>query len=198
MAQTPLIDRLIDSLKYLPGIGPKSAQRIAFHLLSRDRDAAHRLADALHAAATDVRNCELCRNFSDTPRCSLCSSAKRDASVLCVVESPADVLSIQRVGSYLGQYFVLHGHLSPLDGITPAHLGLDVLKERLKGAEITEVVLATSTTPEGEATAHYISEMARVADVKASRIAYGVPLGGELEYVDGNTLALAISTRRDM
>jgi recombination protein RecR len=118
--------------------------------------------------------------------------------VLCVVESPADVLSIQRVGSYLGQYFVLHGHLSPLDGITPAHLGLDVLKERLKGAEITEVVLATSTTPEGEATAHYISEMARVADVKASRIAYGVPLGGELEYVDGNTLALAISTRRDM
>ncbi len=198
MSQTPLIDRLIDTLKYLPGIGPKSAQRIAFHLLSRDREAAHRLADALHSAAADVRHCETCRNFSDTPCCPLCASGKRDTSLLCVVESPADVISIQRGGSYNGQYFVLHGHLSPLDGITPANLGMDALKVRLNRGDLKEIVVATSTTPEGEATAHYIGEMAHEFDVKASRIAYGVPLGGELEYVDGNTLSLAISTRRDM
>ena len=198
MSQTPLIDRLIDTLKYLPGIGPKSAQRIAFYLLSRDREAAHRLADALHSAASDVRHCESCRNFSDTPCCPLCASGKRDTSLLCVVESPADVISIQRGGSYNGQYFVLHGHLSPLDGITPANLGMDALKVRLNDGDLKEIVVATSTTPEGEATAHYIGEMAREFGVKASRIAYGVPLGGELEYVDGNTLSLAISTRRDM
>ena len=196
MTHTPLIERLVDALKRLPGIGPKSAQRIAFHLLARDRDGAGVLAEALAAAALGVRHCDRCRSFSEAAVCDLCANPKRDPSLLCIVENPTDVSSIERGAVYRGRYFVLLGHLSPLDGIGPDQLGLDTLRERLQEGDVQEVILATSTTPEGEATAHYVGEMARVLRIEVSRIAYGVPLGGELEYVDGNTLSLAITTRR--
>ncbi len=196
MTHTPLIERLVDALKRLPGIGPKSAQRIAFHLLARDRAGAGILAEALAGAAAGVGHCSRCRNFSEADTCELCSNPKRDPSILCIVENPTDVSSIERGGSYKGRYFVLLGHLSPLDGIGPDDLGLDILRTHLQEDGVQEVILATSTTPEGEATAHYVGEMARGLGVEVSRIAYGVPLGGELEYVDGNTLSLAISTRR--
>lgn len=193
---SPLIDRLIEALRCLPGVGPKSAQRIAFHLLERNRAGARRLAAALKEAVETVRNCERCRNFSDAPLCRVCASAKRDASLLCVVESPTDIGLIEQAGGYSGRYFVLMGRLSPLDGIGPDDLGMEKLTVLLNTGEITEVILATSTTVEGQATAHYLTELIQGRGIRVSRLAQGIPLGGELEFVDSGTLAHAISSRR--
>jgi recombination protein RecR len=196
--QHPVIDRLMESLRCLPGVGPKSAQRIAFHLLERNREGARRLANTLLEAMEGIKNCERCRNFSETPVCHLCASEKRDPSLLCVVESPTDVKSIEQAADYRGRYFVLMGKLSPLDGIGPEAIGIDRLLVRLKEGEVKELILATSTTAEGQATAHYIGEMARGLGVRITRIAHGIPLGGELEYVDGGTLSHALANRRDL
>jgi recombination protein RecR len=193
---SPLIDRLIEALRCLPGVGPKSAQRIAFHLLERNREGARRLAAALKEAVETVRNCERCRNFSDAPLCRVCASAKRDASLLCVVESPTDIGLIEQAGGYSGRYFVLMGRLSPLDGIGPDDLGMEKLTDLLNTGEVTEVILATSTTVEGQATAHYLTELIQGRGIRVSRLAQGIPLGGELEFVDSGTLAHAISSRR--
>jgi recombination protein RecR len=193
---SPLIDRLIEALRCLPGVGPKSAQRIAFHLLERNRAGARRLAAALKEAVETVRNCERCRNFSDASLCRVCASAKRDASLLCVVESPTDIGLIEQAGGYSGRYFVLMGRLSPLDGIGPDDLGMEKLTDLLNTGEVTEVILATSTTVEGQATAHYLTELIQGCGIRVSRLAQGIPLGGELEFVDSGTLAHAISSRR--
>lgn len=192
---SPLLQQLIDALKCLPGVGPKSAQRMAFHLLERDRDGALQLAESLQLAVAKIGRCSLCRTLSETDICSICSSQSRDAAQLCVVESPADVMAIEHISEYRGQYFVLMGHLSPLDGIGPEELGLDVLEQRLASEGVNELILATNPTVEGEATAHYISEMADDHGVTATRIAHGVPLGGELEYIDAGTLAHAFAGR---
>ena len=198
MNHSPLIGRLIEAFRVLPGVGPKSAQRMVYHLLERDRDGGRRLAGALLEAVERVGQCVECRTFSETERCPLCAGGRRDRSVLCVVETPADVLAIEQSAGFSGLYFVLMGHLSPLDGVGPAELGLDQLERRLDAGEVREVILATNPTVEGEATAHYIGELARARDIRASRIAHGVPLGGELEYVDGGTLAHAFAGRRDV
>ena len=198
MEANTLIGRLINALRCLPGVGPKSAQRMAYHLLERDRDGARRLAAALLEAAEKVGHCSRCRTLSEQELCTLCSDARRDPSQVCVVESPADVAAIEHSSTYRGQYFVLMGHLSPLDGIGPEEIELDRLASRLAEGEIREVILATNPTVEGEATAHYIAEMARESGIKASRIAYGVPVGGELEYVDAGTLSHALTGRRDI
>lgn len=193
---SPLIDELMSALRCLPGVGPKSAQRMALQLLERDREGAGRLASALSKAVEGVGRCRLCRTLTEQDICGTCNNAKRDDSLLCVVETPADVLAIETAGTYQGKYFVLMGHLSPIDGIGPAEIGIDVLAQRLAGEGIDELILATNPTVEGEATAHYIAELARGQGVKVSRIAHGVPLGGELEYIDGGTLAHAFSSRR--
>lgn len=198
MGFSPLINRLIEDLRCLPGVGPKSAQRMAFHLLEHDREGASRLASSLNEAVDKVGNCTQCRTLSETEICPLCANARRDRSLLCVVESPADVRAIEQATHYQGRYFVLMGHLSPLDGIGPADIGLDQLEERFKEGNIEEVILATNPTVEGEATAHYISEIARSHNITSSRIAHGVPIGGELEYVDGGTLSHAFAGRRQL
>ena len=197
MTQPVRIERLMEALRCLPGVGPKSAQRMTYHLLERDREGGRRLADALVDAMEHVGHCRQCRTFSEEDLCPLCANERRDRSVLCVVESPADVLAIEQATGFGGLYFVLMGHLSPLDGIGPDELGLDVLTARLDGGEVKEVILATNPTVEGEATAHYIGEMARERGIRATRLAHGVPLGGELEYVDGGTLSHAFSGRRE-
>lgn len=194
----PLLDQLIQALRCLPGVGAKSAQRMAFHLLERNRDGGRRLAEALLAAIERVGHCRMCRNFSDQPVCRICAGDKRDKSLLCIVESPADVNSIEQTADYRGLYFVLMGRLSPLDGIRPEDLGMDVLNERLAEGVVKEVILATGTTVEGEATAHYINQMARAHHVRVTRIAHGVPLGGELGYVDSGTISHAINLRREV
>ena len=193
---SPLINRLIEDLRCLPGVGPKSAQRMAFHLLERDREGAQKLAKSLLAAAEQVGHCRQCRTLSETDICPLCANTSREQNLLCVVESPADVRAIEQATSYRGRYFVLMGHLSPLDGIGPKEIGLDQLDARLAEGTISEIILATNPTVEGEATAHYINEMAKVYGISSSRIAHGVPLGGELEYVDSGTLSHAFSGRR--
>ncbi len=195
---SPLIDDLIQALRCLPGVGPKSAQRMALHILERDREGASRLADVLAQAVEHVGRCTQCRTLTEQPVCPTCSNTRRDASLLCVVETPADVLAIEQSGTYRGQYFVLLGHLSPIDGIRPAEIGIDVLVQRLRAGEVQELILATNPTVEGEATAHYIAEQARVLKVAVSRIAHGVPLGGELEYIDGGTLAHAFNSRHTL
>lgn len=197
MHESPLLRQLIDALKILPGVGKKSAQRIAYQLLLRQRQGARDLATALNMAMEQIGYCESCRLFSETPLCAICSSPKRDRSLLCVVESPADVAAIEEA-NYRGLYFVLMGSLSPLDGIGPSDLGLDKLKLKIEEGEIEEVIMATSTTVEGEATAHYISDMVRAYNIKVSRIAHGIPMGGELEYIDSNTLSHALAGRRDL
>lgn len=196
MKYSPLLEQLIDALRCLPGVGAKSAQRMAFHLLERDRQGALALSDKLKSAMEGVGHCGRCRNFSETPVCSLCESPRRDATQLCIVETPADVVALEQSSVYRGLYFVLMGHLSPLDGIGPAELELDKLKARLEEDGVAEVILATSTTVEGEATAHYIAEMARAAGARISRIAHGVPLGGELDLIDSGTLSHALNERR--
>ncbi len=197
MAVTPLLSRLVDGLRCLPGVGPKSAQRMAYHLLERDRESARRLAAILALAADKIGHCKSCRTLSETDICPLCASGSRDRTQLCVVEMPADVEAIEQSGSYRGLYFVLMGHLSPLDGVGPEDIGLDQLKERCRADEVREVILATNPTVEGEATAHYISEQVKDHGIRVTRIAHGVPLGGELEYVDGDTLSHAFSGRRE-
>ncbi len=197
MAESPLLEQLIEALRCLPGVGPKSAQRMTFYLLQRDRDGGRRLSAVLNAAMEGIGHCRQCRTFSETDICRICISGKRDQSLLCVVETPADVNAIEQATHYQGVYFVLMGHLSPLDGIGPEQIGLPLLKRRLEAGEVGELILATNSTVEGEATAHYISEMARINGVRTTRIAHGVPLGGELEFVDGNTLSHAFSGRRE-
>ncbi len=198
MSEAPLLDQLIQALRCLPGVGPKSAQRMAFHLLERDREGGRRLSEALLAAVQRVGHCEQCRNFSETPLCTLCASPRRDRSLLCVVESPADVSAIEQSADYRGLYFVLMGRMSPLDGIRPEDIGIDKLADRLDRGEVQEVILATGTTVEGEATAHYIAQIAHRRNLRATRIAHGVPLGGELGYVDGGTLSHALAARREL
>ena len=193
---SPLLQQLIDALKCLPGVGPRSAQRMAFHLLERDRDGARVLSGVLLKAVEEIGHCSMCRTLSELQTCEICSSRSRDDSLLCVIETPSDVLAIEQTAEFRGKYFVLMGHLSPLDGIGPAELGLDLLESRLAGGMVKELILATNPTVEGEATAHYISDMASRHGVMATRIAHGVPLGGELEYIDAGTLAHAFSGRQ--
>lgn len=193
---SPLITDLINALRVLPGVGPKSAQRMALHLLEHERPQALSLADALGVAVERVGQCQSCRNLTEEEVCQICNNHRRDRSLLCVVESPADVIAIEQSATYSGVYFVLHGKLSPIDGIGPKEIGIDQLEARFSESEIKEVVIATNPTMEGEATAHYIAEKVKKHNVKASRIAHGVPLGGELEYIDGGTLSHALSSRR--
>jgi recombination protein RecR len=195
MKYTPTLARLIDALRCLPGVGPKSAQRMAFYLLERDRDGGRALAESLAEALSAVGHCKRCRMLTESELCSICASAGRDAAQLCVVESPADVVAIEQSGGFRGRYFVLMGHLSPLDGVGPAELGLDEFERVLGEGEVREVILATNPTVEGEATAHYLGLLALRRGLRASRIAHGVPVGGELEYVDGGTLAHALAGR---
>jgi recombination protein RecR len=196
MSESPLLSELIDALRCMPGIGKKSAQRITYHLLQRNRDGARKLSNALAVAMDKIGHCERCRTFSEEKICTLCQSNKRDRSLLCIVESPADVYIVEEAG-FRGTYFVLMGHLSPLDGIGPEDLGLNRLEHLLDEGEIEEVILATSTTVEGEATAHFIGEMVHKRNLNVSRIAHGVPMGGELEFVDSSTLSHAIAGRRE-
>jgi recombination protein RecR len=192
------LDRLLEALRVLPGVGPRTAQRMAYHLLQHDRAGAGELAHALAAALAEVRRCAKCNNFTEDEICALCRSGRRDASLLCVVETPADLAMIEQTQGYSGMYFVLMGRLSPLDGVGPRDVGLDRLLERATDGVVREVILATNFTNEGEATAHYIAEMLRARNVKASRIARGVPLGGELEYVDIGTISQAMIDRRSL
>ncbi len=191
-----LIEQLMDTLQCLPGIGPKSAQRITYHLLERDRQGALQLAEALHAAATKVGHCKSCRTLTENEVCPICANPARDVTTLCIVETPADIVAIEQATGYRGVYFVLMGHLSPLDGIGPAELGLDQLAQRLEQPNMQEIILATNTTAEGEATAHYIAEMVSTRAIKVTRIAHGVPMGGELEFVNSSTLQHAFVGRR--
>jgi recombination protein RecR len=196
VSYSPLLIRLIDALQCMPGIGKKSAQRIAFHLLERGRDGAEELSKALGASVSGIGHCKRCRMFTEHDLCNICSASGRDESLLCTVESPADVMAVEDATGFRGLYFVLMGHLSPLDGIGPDELGLDALEKRLADDEIKELIIATNPTVEGDATAHYLADMAGRHKVPASRIAHGVPLGGELEYVDGGTLSHAFFGRR--
>ena len=192
----PLLTKLIEALRCLPGVGPKSAQRMAFYLLDKNRDKGTHLADMLQEAMQAIQHCQQCNNFTETPLCHICANPKRDAQLICVVETPADVAAIEQTANFFGQYFVLMGHLSPLDGIGPKELRIDKLTQRMESTSINEIILATSTTVEGEATAHYIADLAKHHRIKATRIAHGVPLGGELEYIDSHTLSHAFSGRQ--
>jgi recombination protein RecR len=192
------LEQLIEALRCLPGVGPKSAQRMAYYLLQRDQPGASRLAEALRSALQKIKHCEKCNSFTEHEICDLCGSLKRDATLLCVVETPADLLMMEQAHCYQGVYFVLMGHLSPLDGIGPKDIHLDKLVKRALDGTVKEVVLATNFTVEGEATAHYISELLRPRGLKVSRIARGLPVGGELEHVDSGTLAQAVLERRSL
>ena len=197
MKELNILDALKEALRRLPGVGPKSAQRMAFHLLSRDREGARRLAQALTLAVDSIVHCQRCNNLGEEELCGICSSPRRDRSLLCVVETPSDLASLEQSGAYHGLYFVLMGRLSPLDGIGPEDIGIPRLEKLFAESGIKEVVLATNPTAEGEATAHYIGELVRARGIKATRIAYGVPVGGELEYTDRSTLARAMAGRRE-
>ncbi|MGH8115161.1 MAG: recombination mediator RecR [Rhodanobacteraceae bacterium] len=193
---TDLLTALIEALRCLPGVGARSAQRMAFHLLERDRDGGVRLSQVLGEAMRRIGHCKSCRNFSEADECAICANGSRDASLLCVVETPADLLAIEQATGYRGRYFVLMGRLSPLDGMGPHELGAELLQRRLAGGEVREMVIATNPTVEGEATAHWLGQLARTAGVRPTRLAHGVPLGGELEYVDRGTLAHAFGSRQ--
>ncbi|MCX7112308.1 MAG: recombination mediator RecR [Proteobacteria bacterium] len=198
MQQPGLLGQLIQAFRVLPGVGPKSAQRMAFHLLQRDRQGAQSLAEALLAAVEHIGHCRECRTFTEGELCAVCSNPNRDGTQLCIVETPAEVFAIGQSTGFKGRFFVLNGRLSPLDGIGPDELRLDLLEQRLQSGVVRELILATNTTVEGEATAHYISEMARHFGIRPTRIAYGLPFGGEIEYVDGTTLAHAFNGRREI
>lgn len=193
-----LLEQLIEAFRILPGVGQKTAQRMAYHVLERDRDGAQRLSVALAEAVERIGHCTRCRDFSESELCATCANTSRDAHLLCAVESPADRLVIEQATGYRGFYFVLQGRLSPLDGIGPRELGLEKLAARLAEGEVQELVIATNPTVEGEATAHYLAQLARQHGVKPTRLAHGVPLGGELEYVDRGTLSHAFGTRGEM
>jgi recombination protein RecR len=197
MSNIPLLEQLIEALKCLPGVGNKTAQRMAFHILQRDRQGGLLLAERLHEAITKIGHCEQCRTFTERPVCRICANPTRDREQLCIVETPADVMAIEGNTDYRGLYYVLMGRLSPLDGIGPEELGLDKLEARLNEGEIKELILATNATVEGEVTAHVLAEMARKRAIKSTRIAQGVPMGGELEYLDRSTLSQAFSGRRE-
>jgi recombination protein RecR len=196
MSSSPLLADLVEALRCLPGVGAKTAQRMAFHVLERDRTGARRLAERLAAAVERIGNCTRCRTFSEDTVCALCAGTSRDRSLLCVVETPVDQLAIEQATGYRGQYFVLLGRISPLDGLGPKELGLDLLAQRLAEGEVQELIVATNPTVEGEATAHMLAHLARTAGVRASRLAHGVPLGGELEFIDRGTLAHAFGGRQ--
>ena len=196
MSYSPLLLRMIEALRCMPGIGQKSAQRIAFHLLERDRDGAGELSRALAEAVEGIGHCSRCRMLTEHDICNICSTSGREQGQLCVVESPADVMAVEDATGYRGLYFVLMGHLSPLDGIGPDELGMSTLDERLSSGRIEEMIIATNPTVEGDATAHFLSDLAAKHRVQASRIAHGIPLGGELEYVDVGTLSHAFFGRR--
>ena len=196
MKNPPALEQLIDSLRCLPGVGPKSALRMAYYLLQRDRKGAAKLGNSLENALQALGHCSLCNNFSESSICPLCTSDKRESSQLCVVEMPTDLMMMEQTHSYSGMYFVLMGRLSPLDGIGPKEINLDKLIKRAQDGIISEVILATNYTVEGEATAHYISQLLKTRGIKVSRIARGLPMGGEIEYVDSGTLAQAILERR--
>lgn len=190
-----LLEQLVEALRCLPGVGPKSAQRMALHLLERNREGGVHLASVLEAAMERIGRCTSCRNLTEDELCSICANQQRDRSLLCIVESPSDVMAIEQATAYRGRYFVLMGRLSPLDGIGPAELGLDQLAERLTSDPPAELIIATNPTVEGEATAFYLQRMAQKQDIRVSRIAHGVPLGGELEFTDQSTIAHAFSSR---
>jgi recombination protein RecR len=196
MTGSPLLAELIEALRCLPGVGGKSAQRMAFHLLERERERGSKLASVMARAMEQIGHCERCRNFSEDPVCTLCASSSRDRQVMCVVESPTELAAIEQATGYRGQYFVLMGRLSPLDGLGPEELGLAQLTRRLGEGEIEELIIATNPTVEGDATAHYLAQLARAGGVRPTRLAHGVPLGGELEYVDRSTLAHAFGGRQ--
>jgi recombination protein RecR len=195
VSSEPLLEQLIESLRCLPGVGPKSAQRMALHLLERDREGGNHLSAVLETAMERIGRCAVCRNLTEDEVCRICANTQRDSSQLCIVESPSDVIAIEQATGYRGRYFVLMGHLSPLDGIGPADLGLDQLGERLSEKPPAEMIIATNPTVEGEATAYYIQRMAQKHGVAVSRISHGVPLGGELEFTDQSTIAHAFSSR---
>jgi recombination protein RecR len=196
MKHSPALAALIEALRTLPGVGPKSAQRMAFHLLHEARSDARLLSQSLAQALERVGRCSRCRMLTEGPLCPICANPQRDATTLCIVESPADVVAIERSGGYRGRYFVLMGHLSPLDGVGPEQLGVPALEDLLDAGAVKEVILATNPTVEGEVTAHFLSGLVRSRGIAASRIAHGVPVGGELEYVDGGTLAHALAGRQ--
>ena len=198
MKNPPALEQLIDSLRCLPGVGPKSAQRMAYYLLQRDRKGAGGLATALDQALQVVDHCQLCNTFSEQAICPLCASEQRDSHLLCVVEMPTDLLMLENTRAYTGMYFVLMGRLSPLDGVGPKEIHLDKLLKRAQDGLVQEVILATNYTVEGDATAHYISELLKARGIKTSRIARGMPMGGEIEYVDSGTLAQAMMERRSI
>lgn len=193
-----LLEQLIEAFRVLPGVGQKTAQRMAYHMLEREREGGRRLAQALGEAVERIGHCDRCRDFSEHARCATCASESRDKQLLCVVESPADRLAIEQATGFRGLYFILQGRLSPLDGIGPAELGLDQLAARLAEGEVQEMIIATNPTVEGEATAHYLAQLARQRGVRPSRLTHGVPLGGELEYVDRGTLSHAFGSRSEM
>jgi len=196
MSSSPLLSELMEALRCLPGVGAKSAQRMAYHLLERDRPGARRLAGKLVDAVERIGNCTRCRGFSEQSLCAVCANPQRDPELLCVVESPADQSAIELATGYRGRYFVLLGRLSPIDGLGPRELGLDQLANRLAEGEVRELIVATNPTVEGEATAHYLGQIAQAAGVRATRLAHGVPLGGELEYIDRGTIAHAFGQRQ--
>lgn len=196
MSDTSLLNELVDALKCLPSVGSRTAQRMAFNLLEHNREAGLKLAGVMQQAIQNIGNCGRCRTLTEHDICRICSSQSRDVEILCVVENPSDVLALEKSTAYKGYYFVLMGKLSPLDGIGPEDLGLDVLEARLVEGEVKELILATNPTVEGEVTAHYISEFAAKYNVKTTRIAHGVPVGGELDYVDSGTLSHAFDGRR--
>jgi len=196
MADQSLLLQLVEALRCLPGVGPKSAQRMALHLLERDREGGFHLSTVLDAAMERIGRCSICRDLTENEVCSICANEQRDASLLCIVESPSDVMAIEQATGYQGLYFVLMGRLSPLDGIGPADLGLDELAQRMKVQPPAELIIATNPTVEGEATAYYLQRMAQKNNIAVSRIAHGVPLGGELEFTDQSTIAHAFSSRQ--
>jgi recombination protein RecR len=198
MNSSPLIDQLIEAFRCLPGVGPKSAQRMALHLLERNREGGGRLSEALQAAIEHVGNCKDCRTFTEEEFCRICASNSRDRKICCVVESPADIFAIEQSGTFRGIYFVLMGHLSPIDGIGPEQLGINALLNKVSEQEIEELIIACNSTVEGDATAYYIAEQFKDSPVIVSRIAHGVPVGGELEFVDGGTLSHAFMGRKVM
>lgn len=198
MTNPPSLEQLIEALRCLPGVGPKSALRMAYHLLQRDRPGANQLAQALGNALQVVSHCGLCNNFSEHPICPLCNAQTRDGSLLCVVEMPTDLMMLEQTQAFRGMYFVLMGRLSPLDGIGPRDIHLDKLLKRAQDGVVEEVILATNYTVEGEATAHYVSALLRARGLKVSRIARGLPMGGEIEHVDSGTLAQAMMERRSI
>ncbi|MGF1687652.1 recombination mediator RecR [Photobacterium japonica] len=197
MRTSHLLEQLMEALRCLPGVGPKSAQRMAFNLLQRNRQGGLQLADALNKAMTDIGHCRDCRTFTEEDVCAICANPRRQENgQICVVESPADIVAVESTGQFSGRYFVLMGHLSPLDGIGPSDIGLDTLEFRMQSESMSELILATNPTVEGEATAHYIAELCSEYDIPATRIAHGVPVGGELELVDGTTLSHSLAGRQ--